>query len=201
MENYINGSLIKGANILDQLSKHLGDESGDLDYSVVEDTRKRLERDVNTFGFNSEKLLLDYKEYLEETIPAENVEREYRDAVNLLFNFSVHWVWFFGNTHERCSLWVDGRNQMAVERCRRILALPKFQEYVGLFHIRPMGERDLDVEEKYWQQLLMSINTKTHRTLVQKTTGLMIYMLAEVGGMGKELEELFGERYYRLPLI
>ncbi len=208
-------------NILNKLDTTIGydDEASRINKKEIEEMVSVLERDVNCFGFNPEKIYTSFREDVDNSGRGKNLsdpKMAYRYAEFRLFQISLQWIYFWATTtdetHNNSKVtdfypWVDPRNEISVKRCWEIAQMAEFKDLMSDYSPEiDYTVRSDDVIEEFYKQFMRIVNTKMHRTNVQTATGLMVYAACNLEEensrkLKNRLTEEYGDRFYRFPLI
>lgn len=214
-------------NMLDVNDYNFGldDENDTIDKKKIEGIVSQIEKDVNCFGFDPVKL---YDDFEKEVYADQDRIKDMDDpsiAVNYaefaLFRLALTWVYFWGTVSDKLHpnhnpngfyLWVDGRNEIATNRCKFIARMPEFQNLVHTYGQKIDYSKSIyqteDVYEKFYYYFCYKVNGSMHRTNVQTATGLMVYALTTLKerdddcmAVYNKLTTEYGDKFYRMPLI
>ena len=195
------------------------DERNTINRNEIEKVIRRLEQDVNVFGFKPDKIYKDFEEEVllnNDSDDADGVMSKCRYAENMLFYIALHWIKFWGNAEKgkiygRFYAGIDGRNEIAVKRCAEIAAMDDFNQLYKYYGHDLNFDKTInfvnseDVLEDYYKYLLERTNT-LHKTNMQTATQLMIYAVSEANNdnsraIKNALTEKYFDRYYSMPMI
>ena len=123
----------------------------DNKYKAAENLRLTLELEVNRFGFRPDEI-------------NRKATSEPGNA-NFFKRLAIRWIEYWANNG---ASYVDGRNEMAVERCRHIYAMPEYRS-----ELEKLGTMDGSTVEG----LFIRSTPRIHRTLMQSLTTVMTYAL------------------------
>ena len=211
-------------NILDT-TLFVDDEENKVLKDNIDKFISQLERDVNVFGFNPQKKYAEFEDSVMENTERVNKLSDptiaFHDAEFALFRVALNWIYFWGTcsdaNHRNYNtqdfyLCVDGRNEIAVNRCREICDMPEFNKLLNFYstevdYSQKMYFQD-DINKQVIFYMMKMINGRMHKTNTQTATGFMFYALTSIKKKKKnaqaiydKLVEKYGERYYSLPMI
>ena len=170
------------------------------------DIIRHLEEMVNCFGISYPKLFEEPSLLGDET----SIDRIWCEGNTEIISLLT--TWYYANNP---GAWIDGRNEISAARCQHLYSIPTFREFYADFaqanHL-PTSLNDLDNAPDYivspvWIQFIKFYDQLMHRTNVQTSIGFMLYVLAhslpdEINEVvSKEMTDLFGKDYWRLPMI
>lgn len=121
-----------------------------------------------------------------------------------LFMLALYWIKYLADGNIR----TDGRNQASAEMCKRIAQMPEFKKAYTYYCDDYDFAADEDTDVVYMEAYLIMYNARIHmhHTLLQSATSIMLYSLSQVNDgdakeITKKLEEEYGDRWYRFPMI
>lgn len=167
---------------------------------------RHLEEMVNYFGISYSKLLDEISLLGDST----NINRIWCEGN--IGTIAALIVWYYATNP---GAWVDGRNEISVGRCQHLYTIPAFKDFyadIAQNNLLPTNLDDLKYAPDYavspvWIQFIKSYDQIMHRTNVQTSIGFMLYVIAHtypdniINTINKEMSDIFGEDYWRLPLI
>ena len=140
-------------------------------YSDIQPVRSAIERYVNRYGVNA----------------VETAQELCSDSAVRPFatDLAIAWVRYWTNGEHH---WVDERNERQTMICREIAGTSGF----GKLH----------AAQKRSDEIVSSIGVSTHRTLVQSMSAIFFNVLAlAYPRIGQEMEDMYGNRWFRSPMV
>lgn len=166
-------------------------------YTIKQDVNNLitdLENMVNCYGVSYAKLI-------------DGIDGDLKVVINQrLLILATAFVTYYGTA---TSPWVDGRNQIAVDKCKELCQLDSIKTLANKLNIPDdIGDATIDARTEtdpvkmFLRLFVTTSNERMHRTLMQTATGLFIYVLCKnVPGLEDYLNNTYYEEYWRMPLI
>ncbi len=160
----------------------------------VDNLIKDLETMVNCYGVAYAKLI-------------DEIDGDLKVAIHQrLLILATAFVTYYGTTP---SPWVDGRNQIAVDKCKVLCQIDSVKDLAKKLNIPDdIGDTTIDAHTEtdpikiFLRLFVKTSDEHMHRTLMQTATGLFIYVLCKnIPGLEDYLDKTYCSEYWRMPLI
>lgn len=162
-----------------ELAKKIQEAANNENFSSkdAETIRQALESVSNCFSYSGKRTVNDLYEELDD-----------KKSRYFLKELAKAWILYWVTSEYR---WIDDRNRISTDKCWKIKETKAF-----------LQEACENTVDKRCICIMKEIGVQTHRTLVQSLSSLFFLILEkEYPEIGVEMAHIYGEHWYRSPMI